>query len=104
MKYEISLVKTANQSLSCTLTNGNNSYSVDIKLRTLFSGSLCADVSINGNIERLSVLCHNLSPLLATNILGGNIYFEDIFGNDDPNFEDFNDRFKLIYDTEYKVD
>ncbi len=104
MKYEISLVQTANQSLSCTLKNGETSYSVDINLRTLYSGALCADIYIDGEIERLSVLCHNLNPLLATNILGGNIYFEDIYGNDDPNFNEFNDRYRLIYDTECKVD
>lgn len=103
-KYEIGLVQVANQSLTCTLSDGVDNFIVDIRLRTLYSGALCADIAVNGVVERLSVLCHNLNPLLATNVLGGNLYFEDAFGNDDPSYTQFNDRFKLIYDTGYKVD
>lgn len=103
MKYEINLVKSANQEFSCNLKNGNKTYSVDIRLRTMPSGFLLADVVVDNELQRLSVICHNKMPLLANDVLGGNLYFNDIYGDTDPVFDELGDRYKLIYDTEYKL-
>ena len=103
-KYAISLLQVPNQKISVNLQNAEGKYiSVDIGLRSLYDGSLVADITVNGKIQRLCGMCTNLMPLIPTNTVGGNLYFQDIYGNNDPQFSEFNDRYQLIYDSEYKL-
>ena len=104
MKYEINLLKVANQSNSCNLVDEKgNLFAVDFNLRTLMDGCLIIDITVDDEVQVLSSICCNKMPLMPTNILNGNLYFEDVFGDEDPYFEGFNDRFKLIYDTEFRL-
>lgn len=104
MRYQITLLNEPNQEISADLEDkdGKNIY-VDFAFRTFSDGSLCANISFNGEVVRNGIICHNLMPLLPNNNYGGNFYFEDKYGNEDPNFEDFNDRFMLVWDTEYII-
>lgn len=47
--------------------------------------------------------CITNMPLIYNNALGGNFYWFDKYGNENPNYANFNDRFLLIFDTEYKI-
>lgn len=103
-KYMINLLQEPNQELTCNCTDDNGmSYALDLKLRTLLDGNLCIDIVVDGETQRLSAICTNDMPLLPTNIINGNLYFDDIYGTSDPSYEEFNDRFRLIYDTELKL-
>ena len=33
----------------------------------------------------------------------GNFYFKDLIGNEDPQYEKFNNRFILVYDSNYMI-
>lgn len=104
MKYEINILNVPNQENSCNLEDENgNLFAVDFKLRTLMDGNLIIDIYVNDEVQVLSAICCNKMPLVPTNILNGNIYFQDFFGDSDPSYEEFNDRFKLIYDTEFRL-
>ena len=104
MKYLINLVNIPNQSASCTLTDDEqNVYGLDFNLRTLPDGNILIDITVDGEVQRQGVICTNLMPLVPTNILNGNIYFQDLYGNDNPNYAEFNTRFQLIYDTEFRL-
>lgn len=101
-QYVISLTNEPNQKLSCNLQNADGDWlNTTVKLRTLPDGHLIADITVNDEVVCLSKICNNLMPLLPNNTLGGNIYFEDIYGNDNPEYAEFNTRYRLIYDTEY---
>lgn len=103
-KYSINLLQVPNQSLSCNLTDDeNNTYAVDIDLRTLSDGNMVANISIDGEMIISSVMCCNKMPLIPSNMINGNIYFEDEFDNTDPVYSGFNDKYKLIYDTEFRL-
>lgn len=103
-KYSINLLQVPNQSLSCNLTDDeNNTYAVDIDLRTLSDGNMVANISVNGKMIISSVMCCNKMPLIPSNMINGNIYFEDEFGNTDPVYSGFNEKYKLIYDTEFRL-
>ena len=104
MKYVITLVNIPNQSGSCNLTDDNGDmYGVDYKLRTLPDGNLLIDIIVNDVVQRQGVICANMMPLVPTNILNGNLYFQDIYGDESPKYTDFNTRFQLIYDTEFRL-
>lgn len=101
-KYVINLLNEPNQRFSANLTDDNDIVNaVDFALRTLPDGNLLMNISVNNKLQRDGVICCNLMPLVPTNILNGNIYFEDLYGNENPKYEDFNTRFRLIYDTEF---
>ena len=103
-KYSINLLQVPTQSLSCNLTyDENNTYAVDIDLRTLSDGNLISNISVNGEMIISSVMCCNKMPLIPSNMINGNIYFEDEFDNTDPVYSGFNEKYKLIYDTEFRL-
>lgn len=103
-KYMINLLQEPNQELTCNCKDDEGiSYAVDLKLRTLPDNNLCIDITVDGELQRLSAICTNDMPLLATDILKGNLYFDDIYGTDEPNYQGFNERFRLIYDTEFRL-
>ena len=103
-QIKINLLQSPNQSLSCNLTDGKGNYfAVDITLRTLPDGRLCAKIAINDNVIVSSVVCCNNMPLIPTNILNGNIYFKDTYFDTDPKYIGFNEQYLLIYDTEFKL-
>jgi hypothetical protein len=60
------------------------------------------DLSINDIVEFQGKKCHDRTPLLLNDKLGGNIYFEDTEGTNEPHYEGFNDRFLLIFDDGFK--
>ncbi len=96
-KYAIELNQTPNQSFS--FDAGNNV--IDMHLRTTTEGVLYADVSVDGVPVFFGRTCCHKMPLFLTQRIRGNLYFEDRYGNDDPDYRDFNDRFMLIYDDGY---
>lgn len=104
MKYAISLLNEPNQSLSVNLTDDAGTvYAVDIDLRTLPSGLICANVTVDGDLQCAGRMCNLNIPLLLDDVLNGNLYFVDNFGTENPNYKEFNDRFQLVYDTEFRV-
>lgn len=104
MKYIINLINIPNQSGSCNLTDDNGLvYAVDYSIRTLPDGNILMDISVNDEVQRQGVICANMMPLVPTNILNGNLYFRDIYGNENPNYNEYNTRFQLIYDTEFRL-
>lgn len=104
MIYRVQLNKIPNQKGSFNIVNEDgNVYRIDYKLKLLTNGKLSIDLSANNIVLAQSKIVCDRMPLLLGNTIGGNIYFKDLFGNEDPNYEEFNDRFVLIYDTEYTL-
>lgn len=103
MFNKINLLQQPNQKISCNLESNGTLYAVDIDLRTLMDGSLICNIYVNNEVQVLSEVCCNKMPLVPTNILNGNIYFMDMDGNDDPEYTGFNDKYLLIFDTEFKL-
>lgn len=99
MKSQIILDQTPNQRLSVNI----GQMALDISLRTSKTGGLYADLDVNGTGIFRGRACVNKMPLMLNNTLGGNLYFEDLFGNEDPNWQGFNDRFALFFDDEYEI-
>lgn len=99
MKSQIILNQTPNQRLSVNI----GQTALDIALRTSKSGRLYADLDVGGTGVFRGRACINKMPLMLNNTLGGNLYFEDLFGNEDPNYQGFNDRFALYFDDEYEI-
>lgn len=92
--------------------NGSGSFDLDgvafdFTWRTLRDGSLVCDISINGEVVQGGRACVDRSPLLLICPFQsgvGNLYFADKYGNDDPTYTDFNDRFALVYDDQYNFE
>lgn len=105
MRYAINLLNEPNQSFSANLEDGQGNYwALDMNLRTYSNGSLSCDISINGEVVRNGQYCNDRMPLIGNNnLISGNIYFEDQYGTNDPFYTGFNDRYLLIYDTEYNI-
>lgn len=103
-QVSINLIQSPNQSLSCNLTdNEGNTYIADINLRTMADGSLIMDLQIDGEPVFYGRRCINKMPLILNRVIPGNMYFYDLYENSDPEYTAFNDRYLLIYDTEYKL-
>lgn len=104
MRYAINLLNEPNQKVSANLQDNNgNYYAVDLSFRTYANGSMSADIIIDDQPARYGVLVNDRMPLVPNHSLNGNIYFEDQYGNENPSYEQFNERFLLIYDTECYV-
>lgn len=99
MKYQINLSQTPNQALSCNA----GAFALDINLRTSKAGLLYMDLQIDGVPEFYGRACIDRMPLLLNSKLGGNLYFEDIYGTENPEYQMLNDRFRLVYDEEYQI-
>ena len=104
MQTAINLIQTPVQELSATITDAAGYRRiVGISLRTMKDGSLIADITVDGEVQRYGVRCIDKMPLLLNNALNGNLYFYDTLGNTDPVYSGFNDRYLLIFDTEYSL-
>lgn len=104
MINRINLLIQPNQKLSCNLVDDiGNLYAVDINLRTLPDGHLIADIYIDNETSVLSTICCNKMPLVPTNTLNGNIYFIDMDGDSDPVYTGFENKYYLVYDTEFRL-
>lgn len=104
MFNKINLLQQPNQKITCNLEDDNGTiYAVDINLRTTMSGDLICDIYINNEVQVLSETCCNKMPLIPSNKINGNIYFMDMDGNTDPVYTGFNDKYCLIYDTEFEL-
>lgn len=100
----INIIQQPNQSLSVNLTDDNgNVHIADINLRTMYDGFLIMDLIIDDKPQFYGRRCINRMPLLLNRVIQGNLYFYDLFGNSDPVYTEFNDRYVLIYDTEYNL-
>ena len=95
--YQITLKQVPNQYVSFNI--GADGY--DIQLRTV-KGQLYADLYLNGNPLFYGRRCCNLMPLIQNQKVG-NFYFKDLIGNEDPQYEKFNNRFILVYDSNYII-
>ena len=93
--YEITLKQVPNQYVSFNI--GNDGY--DLQLRTV-KGYLYADLYKNGEALFYGRRCCNLMPLIQNQKVG-NFYFKDKNGNENPTYDGLNDRFILIYDSNY---
>ncbi len=103
MKYEIQINKLPNQTGSFNIVNAEGqTLSCRYALRTLTNG-LIMNLSINDKIVFNGRRCVDRMPLLLSNKYKGNLYWEDIYGNDNPNYKLFGVRFKLIFDTDFKL-
>lgn len=88
-----------NQSISFDIDEGY----IDLDLRTTETGLYC-NIALNGEQIFYGRRCCNKSPLfLSPNVIKGNLYFKDLYGNNDPNYEEFNSRYILIYDKNYTI-
>lgn len=100
----INLINEPNTKCSANITDSAGIvHSVDIALRTIQDGSLICDMAIDGVQVFYGRRCVNRMPLLYDGVVDGNFYFYDMYGNDDPEYLGFNDRWQLIYDTEFKL-
>ncbi len=103
-QYVINLLNEPNQKLSFDLeADDGTAFNIDMALRTTPNNLTVANIDINGQAVRQGVVCCNNMPLIAGNELKGNLLFVDQFGDEDPLFDQFNERFLLIYDTEYRL-
>lgn len=104
MKTAINLVNEPNIKVSANIVDNNgDNHSVDFTLRTMRDGSLIADMSIDGTPDFYGRRCVDRMPLTLNKSISGNFYFEDQYGNTDPNYKEYNTRYLLIYDTEFKL-
>ena len=103
MEYRVNLLQVPNQEISFNIENDKGFFAVDVKLRTMPTAGLVADVFIDGEAQIYGRRCIDRMPLLLNNNLGGNLYFKDQFGTLDPNYKEFNDRFLLVFNSEYEV-
>ena len=102
--YRIQLNKIPNQAGSFNITDKNNkTYSIDYSIRLLTNYDLSITISINGVVYSQSKIIRDRMPLLLNNILGGNLYFKDLYGNKDPEYNQFNERYVFCFDTEYEL-
>lgn len=103
-QVSINIIQEPNQSLSVNLTDdAGNVHIADINLRTMEDGSLIMDLLIDDEPQFYGRRCVNRMPLMLNQVISGNFYFYDLFGNSDPVYTEFNDRYLLIYDTEYSL-
>lgn len=102
MKYKINLNRVPNQEGSFNLTEPSGTiHRCDFSLRLLTDGSMCITLTIDDSTVCQSKKCVNNMPLILNNKIEGNLYFTDIYGNENPNYQEFNERYILVYDTEY---
>lgn len=95
--YSIPLTINPNQTLNTQI--GTNY--LTINLRTTKQG-LFMDLYLNDKLLFAGRRCCNLMPLIyQKGLIAGNLYFKDLYGNSNPNYEEFNERFILIYDPNY---
>ena len=73
-------------------------YQVQILIQQKRQG-LFVDVNLDGVDIVTSVIALNETPIISREYLGfpGNLLFIDLNGKDDPVYNQFNDRFNLIY-------
>jgi hypothetical protein len=103
-QVSINIIQEPNQSLSANLTDdAGNIHIADISLRTMEDGSLIMDLTIDDEPQFYGRRCINRMPLILNQVIPGNLYFYDLFGNSNPNYNEFNDRYLLVYDTEYRL-
>lgn len=95
-QYQIDLLQEPNQEISVEIGD----YSYDIAIRTIKNETYIT-ITRDNEVLFYSKRCCNKMPLL--NQRQGNMYFYDNSGNDDPNWQEFNDRFILVYDDEYLI-
>ncbi|MFV0627049.1 MAG: hypothetical protein ACK5N8_06860 [Alphaproteobacteria bacterium] len=104
MKTIISLPTSPNVKFSCDVTNdAGEILALDISLRTYEDKNVSMDLAANSQTIFMSRNCINKSPLILNNQLGGNIYFEDQFGDNDPYYTGYNNRYILVFDSEFRV-
>ena len=105
MKTAINLVATPNQSVSANISDANGAtHIVDINLRTMPDGYMIMDMGIDGALVFYGRRCINKMPLVLGSPIGGNFYFQDQYGNTDPEYNGLASRYLLIYDDEYTLD
>ena len=95
--YRINLLQQPNQYISFNI--GEDGY--DLQLRTM-KGVLYADLHKNGEALFYGRRCIDRMPLLYNQKLG-NFYFYDKYGSDNPTYDKLNDRFILIYNSNYTL-
>jgi hypothetical protein len=104
MQSIIQLNRVPNQEGSFNITNeAGKIFSINYSIRLLTTGSLCITLAVDDVVYTQSKIIKDRMPLLLNNIIGGNLYFMDEYGQEDPDYNEFNERFQFIYDTEFKL-
>lgn len=104
MKTSINLTQTPNQSVSANITDKNgDTHIVDIKLRTMPTGYLIMDLTIDNTAIFYGRRCVNKMPLVLGYPMSGNFYFYDQYDNTDPTYDKLSEQYLLIYDDEYEL-
>ena len=62
-------------------------------------GAMYADVYVGGTAVALGSICRNRTAIVenAGDKLSGNLFFIDMLGDTDPNYEQFGSRYVLMY-------
>lgn len=74
----------------------------DVELSILQRGNnVYADITVNGVVLRQGVLCIDRVPLLqpGTTEFSGNLVFIDLWGTSNPQWQEYESRFVLLYYT-----
>lgn len=104
MKYEITLNKVPNQILNFTIEDRQGvPHLCEMHLKEYQPGLLVASLKIDGAQIFASRKVCNMMPLIYSNDYKGNFYFEDFYRNRDPEPEGFNSRWKLLFNTNYRI-
>ncbi|MBR2771608.1 MAG: hypothetical protein IKD78_06300 [Bacteroidales bacterium] len=104
MQTQINLTAAPNQTLSATITDKNGDIHIaDFRLRTMPSGFLITDITIDDVVVVYGRRCIDRVPLMLGGPIGGNFFFVDQFGTSDPEYTGFGDRYILVYDDEYEL-
>ncbi len=104
MKTSINLTQVPNQSVSANITDASGiTHIVDMKLRTMPTGYLIMDMTIDDNVIFYGRRCVNKMPLVLGYDIPGNFYFYDQYDNTDPTYDKLGEQYLLIYDDEYQI-
>ena len=102
MAYVINLNHQPNQKGTFIVENRHGQLlNCGYSLRTIPDG-LIMDLSVNSVPMFFARRAIDRVPMM-TEDLGGNFYWVDAFGHDNPNYEEFNTRFKFIFDPDNKI-
>lgn len=100
----INLINEPNSKVSANITDAAGEiHTVNVALRTMADGSLIMDLTIDGEVQFYGRRCINRMPLMLSQVISGNFYFYDLYGNSDPEYSEFNSRYQLIYDTDFNL-
>lgn len=102
MKVSINLTPVPNQVVSANVTDlSGDTHIVEFRLRTMPTGYLICDCTIDDVAVVYGRRCVNKMPIALPCTIDGNFYFLDAYDNTDPTYDKLGEQYLLIYDNEY---